>query len=288
MKFYISWYPTPPDPKYWEWFKVDGLMLSLAHFKARLLTEALKKDLHNFVGFKGEIFLDSGAFDYGLDVPPRTQLETLELQRWLGADIVSHLDKPFINLAHISDDERMNALKSTIENAKIARKWQKKTGLQVVYVIQGWGLKSTDYCAKKMAKLKADYYGIGSLYKTSPKETIERVKIVRMRIGIDPKLHLFGVSRFDVLKPLSGYVDSFDSSSPVRAAVAKEVVNPSNKKRAYISGAIPVNCCCPVCKQRPLALLMIGMPQSKRYHNELRALHNAYWLTQFAKFDTEK
>ena len=32
MQYYLSWYPDPPDPRYWEWFRRDGAKLRSGYF----------------------------------------------------------------------------------------------------------------------------------------------------------------------------------------------------------------------------------------------------------------
>ena len=288
MKYFISWYPDPPDPKYWEWFKVDGLMISLASLGGRLLKKALALGLHRFVGFNGYIFLDSGAFQLIKKGTTKSQTEILELQLWLNPDLMSHLDKPYVNLEKVPKETRWMMLDETIQNAKVARMWEEKRDLQIVYVIQGWDRQSLRVCAKKMSALNAEYYGIGSLYRQSIPEIVKRVKLVRKIIGRKPKLHVFGVSllrakQMKELKKIAHFIDSFDSSSAIRAATVKELYNPADHKREHINHfGFLGECRCPACKRFPSRMGLLGLRGYQRKYDRLRAIHNAYWLAKLA------
>ena len=289
MEYFISWYPDPPDPRYWEWFEIDGLMISFATLKGRTLRKALTLGLHRFTGFKGRIFLDSGAFQFSIKGTKKSQTEILELQHWLDPNLVSHLDKPYVNLEKIPEETRWSMLKDTVENAKVARKWEKRNDIQVVYVIQGWNHQSLRLCAEKMSRLNADYYGIGSLYRQPISKIVERVKLVRKTIGRKPRLHLFGVSfqkanQTEELKEVFSSIDSFDSSTPIQAGFVKEFLDPTDHKRKHVNNmpGFSEACNCPVCKKFPYEISLIGLKGRKKMYNRLRALHNAYWLTKIA------
>jgi len=285
MKFYISWYPDPPDPKYWDWFEIDGLMISLGNLRGRQLTKAINLGIHRFIGFKGSIFLDSGAFQS--DGKKKTATEILELQNWLRPDLVSHLDKPFLHLESIDINRRWQMLRDTIENAKIARKWEKSNNnIRVVYVIQGWNRESLRICADKMAKLNCDYYGIGSLFRQSSNEIKTRIKIVREKVGNEPKLHLFGVNPLKYLEENpredAFYIESLDCSSSIRAGIVKEFLDPVKLYRIHIDEAT-TDCSCPICRKYPTSISLVGLMGKFQMHNKIRAIHNAYWFTKVVR-----
>lgn len=289
MKYFISWYPYPPDPRYWKWFKIDGIMISLASLKGRVLQKALTTGLHRFTGFKGSIFLDSGAFQLATIGTRKSQIEILEIQRWLTPNIISHLDKPYITPEKISEEQKWRMLKETIENAKAVKNRENfNNDIQVVYVIQGWNCESLKVCAEKMSALKTEYYGLGSLYRQSIPEIVKRVKLVRKIIGRKPKLHVFGVSllraeQTDEQRKIMHLVDSFDSSSAIRAGIVKEFYNPTNCKREHINYfGFSGKCDCPVCKRFPFRIGLLGVKGYQRRYDRLRAIHNAYWLTKLA------
>ena len=300
MKYYISWYPNPPDPRYWEWFKIDGIMISLGSLRGSILKKALTLGLHRFTGFNGDIFLDSGAFQFRNRGTNKNQKQVLELQSWLNSDFASHLDKPFINIRGLTQQEKWFRLKQTIENAIIAKRWERERDgeLTIVYVIQGWDSKSIKLCAKKLSALNADYYALGSSHRLEPSTLFHRFKLVRKIIGKKPKLHLFGVNPLRMsgskkLEKIFSLVDSVDSSTPIQAGIVKELLDPNDKIRKHINHISQLSevCDCPVCRKFPYEINLIGIKGSKRRYNRLRAIHNAYWLTKIAhsfSFDRRK
>ena len=290
MKYFISWYPNPPDPRYWDWFEIDGLMVSLANFRGPFLNKAIILGIHRFTGYSGPIFLDSGAFQFSKKGSSKSQLEILRIQSWFDPDIVSHLDKPFVDFQSLSEETRWRMLKETIENAKIARKWEGKNKKNnkplIVYVIQGWDIESLRFCAEKMSSLNASYYGIGSLYKETEREIAERVRLVRKIIGLEPNLHLFGVNlirqEIGAFKDIFHLVDSSDSSSPMRAGIVKEYLDPKRNMRRPIDSqeSLANSCGCPICREFPSQITLGGIRGTKKRYNRLRAIHNAFLLTK--------
>ena len=101
MKVFLSWSPVPPDPRYWKWFSLDGIVVSIALLKQRrMLERATLVGLHDFLDFRGKIFLDSGSYEdffAGKMLRPNSPIELLALAKWLDADFVAHLDIPFVD-----------------------------------------------------------------------------------------------------------------------------------------------------------------------------------------------
>lgn len=291
MRYFISWYPDPPDPPYWKWFEIDGLMISLGNFRSQILRKAINLGLHRFTGFRGDIFLDSGAFQFVNKPTTKTQIEILELQRWLTPDLLSHLDRPYVGFTRFRERERWNMLKETIDNAKVARKWEVNKGgdIQMVYVIQGWNYESIRMCAKKLHFLGVNYYGLGSSFRLKISTIIRRLKSIRKIIGRNANLHLFGVNPLrsetrEELEIISSLIDSFDSSTPIMAGSVKELIDPYSRQRKHINLVLESSmyCDCPVCKKFSSSIKLLGTGRHKRTHNRLRAIHNAYWLTKLA------
>jgi len=284
MKFYLSWNSAPPDPPYWKWLPIDGILVSITNLKkSKLLKRALLIGLPELLGFHGEIFLDSGTYEevmYGQGLRPRSPNELLTFAEWLHVNLVAHLDTPFIGkYSKLSEDEKWLLLRKNIINAEITHKLLKQGGfkVQVVYVIQGWNKESLTYCAEKLARLNASYYALGSLVKLRPSEIISRVRIVREIIGEKPKLHLFGVSKPEVVKQIKSLVDSIDSSTASIAGAMKELIHSSGRRHIdRVKNSL--RCNCPVCHQYRGAVLLIGKKGSQKYYNQLRKIHNTYQL----------
>jgi len=285
-KYYIAWKPQSPDVKYWDWFQPDGILLSFSKLKGLLLKRILARGIHEYLGFHGEVFMDGGAYGYPGYVPPYTQRQILAFQTWIRPNKISHLDHPFVGARALADNVKWNLLRSTIENARTATQWEDERDRDcvVVYTIQGWNFESAALCTKKLAKLKRDNYALGSLIGVHPREVVRRIICARQILGKEPSLHLFGTSTPKVLNKVRHLVDSFDSAAPAIAAVCKEVVTPF-LRRAHIDAEKfkkQSDCPCPACKRNELAIQMKGLSQQSERFNFSRAVHNAYFYTQYA------
>jgi tRNA-guanine family transglycosylase len=285
MKIFLSWSPVPPDPPYWKWLSVDGIVVSIALLKQRrMLERATLLGLHDLLDFGGEIFLDSGSYEdviAGKRLRPKSPVELLVLAKWLGVDFVAHLDFPFVGKnAELPEEEKWVLLKQNIINAKISSEWSKnnRSKTQVVYVIQGWDRESLIYCCEELAKLDEGHYAIGSLARIQPKEIEYRVRLVRKLIGDPPKLHLFAVSSPSVVSALKSYVDSIDSSTASISGAMKEIMKPSGGRSHMDKIGKIEGCNCPVCQEYKGAIFLQGKRGSQNYYNQLRKVHNAYQL----------
>jgi len=285
MKIFLSWSPVPPDPPYWKWISVDGIVVSIALLKQeRMLERATLLGLHDFLDFEGKIFLDSGSYEdfiAGKRLRPKSPVELLVLAKWLGVDFVAHLDVPFVGKnAELPEEEKWVLLKQNIINAKISSEWSKKKGgrTQVVYVIQGWDRESLICCCEELAKLDEEHYAVGSLARIQPKEIEYRVRMVRKLIGDAPKLHLFAVSSPSVVGALKFFVDSIDSSTASISGAMKEIMKPSGGRSHMDKIGKIEGCNCPVCQEYKGAIFLQGKRGSQNYYNQLRKVHNAYQL----------
>jgi len=284
MRIFLSWSPVPPDPPFWKWIQVDGIVVSIALLKQEnMLERATLIGLHEMLEFKGCIFLDSGSYeDFIADkkLRPNTSEELLALARWLGVDFVAHSDLPFVGKNRmLPEEEKWRLIEQNILNAKIAQNWSKqyKNRTQVVYVIQGWNEESLLYCCEALAKLDEDYYALGSLLGLQPHEIVSRVRLVRSVIGDEPKLHLFAVSNPQVLNSVKHLVDSIDSSTASISGAMKEVFDPSGGRK-NINRMHKIECDCPVCLKYGGAIFLQGREGLQNYYNQLRKVHNAYHL----------
>jgi len=217
LKFFITWHPVPPDPPYWKWFEPDGIAVSLANVNRRFVERATTLGIHRVLGYDGTILVDSLTPSSFM-----SQIHVLALQSWMKPDLAAHKDYPIFDKS-LSPSVRWKMLKKTIANAEVALKFEDKLGIRLIYVIQGWDLRTFTWCAVKYLEMGISRMGLGSSKLISPKNLIRRVKAVRQIIGKRNYLHVFGALKPSVLKCLLKYVDSVDSSSPVQAAIRKSV-----------------------------------------------------------------
>jgi tRNA-guanine family transglycosylase len=290
VKYYIAWKPESPDVKYWDWFQPDGILLSFSKFSGILLRRILATDIHGYLGFPGEIFIDGGSYGYPNYTSPYTQREILDFQMWIRPNRISTLDRPYVRLNDLTEQAKWSLLKSSIENARAAAVWEdeKERGLDVVYTVQGWDFDSVTICTKRLAGLGRKHYALGSLIQVQPEEAVRRIVQVRQILGRSPTLHLFGISTPRVLNKVRHLIDSFDSAAPAMAAVYKEIVTPF-LRRIHIDSertAIRSNCDCPVCRDDEISIRMKGLDRQSVRFNFGRMVHNAYFYTQYAHMKT--
>ncbi|MEM2570057.1 MAG: hypothetical protein QXO15_12130 [Nitrososphaerota archaeon] len=290
MKIFLSWSPAPPDPPFWKWLKIDGIVVSIALLKQeKLLERAILCGLHELLEFNGTIFLDSGSYEDFIankNLRPNTPEELLVLAEWLRVDLVAHSDIPFVGRNKtLSEEEKWCLLEQNILNAKIVHNWLRlrKHSLCVVYVIQGWDEESLAYCCESLAKLNASYYALGSLVGLKPEEIVKRVRLVRSIIGDKPKLHLFAVSNPLVISKVKNLINSIDSSTASISGAMKEIMTVVGTRININKAYEDINCDCPVCSKYRGAIILYGKKGMQNYYNQLRKIHNAYQLIKRIK-----
>jgi queuine/archaeosine tRNA-ribosyltransferase len=241
LEIYLTWYANPPDPYYWEWIPdLDGVVVSLASLRGRVLDTLGLRGLKLIVG-RGKVIVDSLysslTGDQSVGTEP-LQSWVLHVQRLLGANILVHRDIPLVR-RDLSRDLRERLLRRTILNAELALRLAEKLGIEVMLVAQGWDADSYRSCARVYADLGARYVGVGSLVPRSRNpDYLETVlSAVREVVGRGVHLHLFGVSSPRAIARLARYVDSIDVSTPMRAAVSRELLVDcgSTLRRVHIS-----------------------------------------------------
>jgi tRNA-guanine family transglycosylase len=229
LKVFLSWYADPPDPPYWLWIKeLDGIVVSLhSLIKRKTLLDAVTlRGLRRFIGCDKTIIVDSLPFSLFSNLNSHVeplQSWILYTQRLLGADILVHRDIPLINA---SENVRDKLLRRTMLNAEHALRVAEKLGIDIMLVAQGWDIDSYTMCARYYRDLGAKYVAIGSLVpKRGNTEFVKKVtKRVREILGRSAHLHLLGIANLSVALKLNKYVDSVDVSTPIRAAMARNVL----------------------------------------------------------------
>ena len=145
------------------------------------------------------------------------------MQLWLRPDFIVHKDYPVLK-RQLGRREKRKLLERTIRNAKIALRLQEEYGVSnVIYVVQGWDVKSLEICAFKYIELGVKMFGLGSTMRTTPQEFIRRVIAVRRVIGKDSYLHVFGSLKLSTLRRFVEMIDSDDTSTPIKAAAVGEI-----------------------------------------------------------------
>lgn len=230
-RLYLTWFANPEDPHYWDFFSVDGIVVSLKSLLSMprwKFVRALNQGFRRFFNYSGPLIVDSMTTKLhvrrgvgGLDIP---QSHVLYIQYLLGSDVLVHRDYPFIGV----DDPglREKLFTRNIANAEAALRFGDSVGKDVMLVVQGWDLESYMRCAQYYRDLGVKYVGIGSLvpHRGDTKFLVDVVKGVRDVLGSRVHMHLFGIASVDALYKLGNVVDSVDVSTPAIAASRKELI----------------------------------------------------------------
>jgi len=142
----------------------------------------------------------------------------------IGSDMLVSKDYPLVG---IKDKYlRYKLLMKNIRLAELSIKLADKLGKNIMLIVQGWDLNSYLYCAMTYMNLGVKYIGIGSLvpHKSDPKFTIKIVKEIRSAIGNNVWIHLFGIAGWTIINKMKSYINSVDTSTPMRAASNREII----------------------------------------------------------------
>lgn len=228
-RLFLTWFAEPEDPHYWEYFRVDGIVVSL---KSLLLmpkwkfNRALSQGFRKQFNYDGPLIIDSMLTN--IHKPRRTNVEipqsfVMYSQYLLGSDLLVQRDYPLIG---VSDPAVRNKLyHKNLMMAEAALKYGESLGKEVMLVAQGWDLDTYVKSAEYYRNLGAKYIGIGSLvpHRSDIEFLVKVVKGIREAAG-KVYLHLFGVTGLESLPQISKYIDSVDVSTPAIAASKKELI----------------------------------------------------------------
>lgn len=239
MKVFLTWYASPPDPYYWLWIRdIDGVVVKLSSMTWKQLDLASLRGLKKMLGLSSTLVVDSLLEPLGGSFNEQYQSWVLYVQRLLGADVLVHRDYP-VGFASSSTEVREKLFRKTLVNAELALKLADRLGVDVMLVTQGWDLSSYTRCARHYAEMGAKYVGIGSLVpkKSNRRFIVEVASAVRESVGKKVHVHVFGVMSPSMVLELSRYVNSVDVSTPIRAAVAREVLVETRRglRRVHVS-----------------------------------------------------
>jgi len=220
MKLFVTWSPYDVSPLLSEY--VDGYSISLALFNRRKLEIATTIGLKRLLNIDKELIVDSLATPIrsaGLNpFDLRSQPHLFNIQLWLAADYIVHKDYPILNKS-LSEKEKRKLLDMTIKNAEIMFRLEEEYGGgNIIYVIQGWDLRSVAYCARRYLDIGIKMFGLGSTIGLGHREFAERIKKVREIIGWNRHLHIFGALKPYHIELVRQHADSVDTSTPIKVA----------------------------------------------------------------------
>ncbi|HHF55700.1 MAG TPA: tRNA guanosine(15) transglycosylase TgtA [Thermoplasmatales archaeon] len=240
----------------------------------KLRNRALKEGLHSLLNFNRPIMTDSGSFQmymYGIEIDP---IKIVKFQRDIGSDIGTILD------IFSEESEYEEVKKEVAETLKRARESVKEKGkMLLACTVQGGVYEDLRrYCAKQLAKLRADVYPIGGVVPLMENQKFADIAeiIIASKKELPPSkpVHLFGAGH-PVVFPMAVLLgcDLFDSASYIKYAKDERLIFPDKTLRLNEMDELP--CCCPVCSKYNVDDLK-EMDEEEKTRNI--ALHNL-WQT---------
>ena len=228
--------------------------------------------IHNFLGFQGVVFVDSGGY-LGLKAPLNIDQETaIRIQESIGADIASTLDFPF----NMRCDWRIHdKIEESVKNAQKAHEQKLREDMLLYASVHGDDPLILRNVLRFLSKFNAfDGYAIGSLLPVRSDFRLIVDLVISARSAIpDKPLHIFGLGGF-LTTPLLAYlgVDSSDSTSFIICAGKRLYFVPGYgdipMRKLEEIGELPCNC--PICCSKNI--------QQIRSDRSLIALHNLWTL----------
>lgn len=262
-------------PRYWDMFpNIRTAMFNACYIfrNNRKIHDriTLAGGIHNFLGFEGIVFVDSGGY-LGLQTPLNMgQEDVIAIQENIGADIASTLDFPFNMRENITVHRRICR---SVENAKLA--YRKKSGNNMLLYASVHGddpLVLRNVLSFLSKHDGFDGYAVGSLVpiRSDFRSVIDFIIAARSAIP-DKPLHIFGLGGFQTVLLLAYLgVDSSDSTAFIICAGKRLYFVPGYRelemKEISKLGELPCNC--PICCSRSV--------EEIRSDRSLIALHNLW------------
>ena len=235
-----------------EEFGFAALITNAYILQQRFRDQPVQGGLHKFLGFKGTIMTDSGAYQtlvYG-DVSTSPE-EIVRYQEQIDTDIATILDIP--TGWNIAEESAVETVKETLKRAKYLFKYKSRDDVLWVGPVQGGRyLNLVVKSAKETGKLPFQIHALGS-----PTEVMERYRFdvlvdmimaAKMNLPVDRPLHLFGAGHpFMFALAVALGCDLFDSAAYALYAREGRYMTEDGTYRLNEMDYFP--CACPKCTQ---------------------------------------
>ena len=235
-----------------EEFGFAALITNAYILQQRFRDQPVQGGLHKFLGFKGTIMTDSGAYQtlvYG-DVSTSPE-EIVRYQEQIDTDIATILDIP--TGWNIAEESAVETVKETLKRAKYLFKYKSRDDILWVGPVQGGRyLNLVVKSAKETGKLPFQIHALGS-----PTEVMERYRFdvlvdmimaAKMNLPVDRPLHLFGAGHpFMFALAVALGCDLFDSAAYALYAREGRYMTEDGTYRLNEMDYFP--CACPKCTQ---------------------------------------
>ncbi len=244
----------------------------------RLRDEALRRGVHEILGFDGVVMTDSGGYQVleygGVEASPE---DIAELQEEMGSDIAVPLDIP---TGLSSREKAEESVEKTLRNLEITLEFLRKRSVErclwAAPIQGGIHLELIHYCAGREREMNFDLYALGSPTPLMEGYRFDRlfqmICAARSAVGFGKPLHLFGAGHpmiFPFIVALG--VDMFDSASYYLYARDGRYMTETGTIRVEKLDYLP--CCCPICSKMGASELK-QMPRDERVR--LLAMHNLH------------
>lgn len=237
-------------------FNLKAIITNAYIIKKRLQVEGKDiSDIHKIVNFDKIIMTDSGAYQllvYGsIDLNAE---EVIKIQEKLNSEIAVILDVP--TSKNLTYEEAMQTVKETLRNAEIGLKAKSRHDILWVGPVQGGPYGNlVEMCARKMAEMDFDIYGIGGptqfMEKYQFDELVSLVLTAKKHLPLDKPVHLFGAGHPLIIPLLVALgCDTFDSASYALYARDERYITPLRTIKFSKLRYLPCNC--PVCSKLEL------------------------------------
>lgn len=291
---------------------VTGVLANAYHLWLRPGHEEVQRlgGLHRLMGWDGPIVTDSGGFqvfslahlvevdDQGVTFESHIDQEkrrltpelAVEIQAALGADVAMTLDvcTPYSCPPDVLRDSVGHTVRWAERAAALNRPEQ--TGLFGI-VQGGVDLALREGCAREIAELPFDGFGIGGLSVGEPRsETWPALEASLEPLPTDRARYLMGVGApDDLIEGIARGIDLFDCVLPTRLGRHGTVLTPGGKLSLRASrlvdqaGPLDAECDCPACTTFPVAFLHHLTRLRDPFGMRLASVHNLRFLTRLVE-----
>jgi 7-cyano-7-deazaguanine tRNA-ribosyltransferase len=268
----------PISPKQMvEEFGCEALITNAYIVKKHFQNEAVRKGIHDFLGFDKAVMTDSGAYQilvYGNEVQLSNK-EMIQFQEQIDTDIATILDVP--TGWRVTKQYAKYTVDETLKRAKELAKIKSRDDIAWVGPVQGGSdLNLVEESAKQMGKLPFQIHALGSptlvmeqyLFST----LVDMIMTAKMNVPPERPLHLFGAGHpFMFALAIALGCDLFDSAAYAIFAREGRYLTETGTVRLRELEYLP--CSCPVCtKTNPEKLSAM----SKNERRTLLARHNLH------------
>lgn len=271
----ITKQPISMDELYNE-FNCKAIMTNAYLLKKKFESSIIEKGIHEFLGFEGVVFTDSGAYQiltYGeIDVEP---LEIVFFEEDIGSDIAVILDFP-TGIGESRKKAELTINETLKRGDEALKKIRRKDILWVGPIQGGTYIDLVKSCSQEMSERNFSIYALGSPTKVMESYKFETlfnmIFTAKSNLPMNRPFHLFGAGHpFMFSLAVASGCDMFDSAAYVIYARNGRYLTDHGTSKIEDMKYFP--CSCPICvKNTPKDLLELSFEKKI----EFLSRHNLY------------